>query len=231
MGADTCACDRDCNGISFAAMNIRNSICTALTAAALGLPLTPSAQERPFKLEVTPFVAYRFGGTLDEKDGAREFDVEDSDARGILLDVPARIGGHWEILYARQNTGVRTQGAVPSVPSIDLDVEYLQFGGSYSFETDSARPFLSFTLGLTRLDPDPLGAGAETYPSASIGGGWHLRADKRVGVRVEGRVFTTFVDSDSRILCQSAGGATCAVRIDSTNLTQWEARAGLVFRF
>lgn len=212
-------------------MNTQLYSCLALIAGVVFCPIAASAQERPFRFELTPFAAHRFGGTLDEKDGPREFDVENSAARGILLDVAARIGGHWEILYARQDTHVGTQDVLSNIPAVELGIEYLQFGGSYSFDYDSARPFLAFTLGLSRLDPDPLGAGAESYPSASIGGGWHLRADKRIGVRIEGRVFTTFVDSDSRILCVGAGGAACAIEIDGTTLTQWEARAGLVFRF
>ena len=59
-----------------------------------------------------------------------------------------------------------------------------------------------------------------------------LNATGRLGARLEGRVFSTFVDSESSFFCSSAGGAgACLIQLDGTVLTQWEARAGLVFRF
>ena len=203
----------------------------ALIVGTVFYPMMASSQDPSFKFEITPFAAYRFGGTLEQKDGPGRFDVENSDAQGIILDIAARIGGHWEILYMRQDTRVGTSGVLPSIASLELDIEHLQFGGSYSFEGESTQPFLSLTLGISRLEPNPLGSGAEIYPSVSIGGGFRFRADKRIGVRVEGRVLTTLVDNDSRILCVSSGGAACAIQIQGTPLTQWEARAGLVFRF
>ena len=88
------------------------------------------------------------------------------------------------------------------------------------------------TIGFSRFDPRPSGVGSESYLSASIGGGVHFRAARRVGVRLEGRVFTTFVDSDRRIFCASGGSTNlCAIRLKGDTFTQWEVRAGLVVRF
>jgi hypothetical protein len=65
-----------------------------------------------------------------------------------------------------------------------------------------------------------------------LGGGVQLNATKRLGFRLEARAFTTFVEDDSNIFCASSeGGGTCLLRVDARTLTQWEARAGLVFRF
>ena len=51
-------------------------------------------------------------------------------------------------------------------------------------------------------------------------------------MRLEVRAFTTFVDSDSDIFCQSdAAGGACLILTEADTLTQWEARAGLVLRF
>jgi hypothetical protein len=199
--------------------------------ASVCCPTLVLPQEKAFKFEVTPFAGHRFGGQFDEREGDREFELDDSGTQGIILDIAARIGGHWEILYGRQDTQAGRWDPVSSAALLDLDIEYLHFGGNYSFEDEGPRPFVAFTLGLSRLDPFPLGSRAETYPSASIGGGLQLRSTRRIGVRIEGRVFTTFVDSDSRIFCLSSEGATCGIEIDSATLTQWEARAGLVFRF
>jgi len=68
--------------------------------------------------------------------------------------------------------------------------------------------------------------------SGSLGGGVQLRADKRVGVRLEGRLFATFLGHDADIFCH-AGSVTdgCAIAVASSALIQWEAGAGLVYRF
>lgn len=196
------------------------------------LPARAVAQERAFRFEITPFGAHRFGGEFEEAGGDGELELDESHAEGILLNIAARAGGHWEILYARQDTTMHTRALLAGDPQFDVDVEYWHFGGNYSFEYDDERPFLAFTLGISRFDPYPPDLRAETYPSASIGGGWQLRSTKRLGVRIEGRVFTTFVDGDSDTFCGSIGGTgVCAFDIESETLTQWEARAGLVFRF
>jgi hypothetical protein len=66
--------------------------------------------------------------------------------------------------------------------------------------------------------------------SNSTGSGVQLNANKRLGVRLEARVFTKFVDEDTDIFCSSIGGAGL-IQIDGRLLSQREARAGLVVRF
>ena len=49
---------------------------------------------------------------------------------------------------------------------------------------------------------------------------------------LEARAFTTFIDDGSAIFCSSINGSgSCLIRVEGNLLTQWEARAGLVFRF
>ncbi len=216
-------------------MKLRHSIfvSSAMIAALSLCHTTPAAaQDNSFKFEITPFTAYRIGGQVDEKDGAGQLELSESDAQGIMLNVLANPNGQWELLYARQDTEVDTQGLFVNDPLIDLDVEYFQFGGTYLFDGENTRPFIALTLGVTHFDPQPAEFDSETYFSASFGGGIQLNATKRIGVRIEGRVFTTFIESDSDIFCSStAGGGACLIQVAGTTLTQWEARAGLVFRF
>lgn len=198
----------------------------------LAMTASVSAQDKPFKFEITAFTGYRFGGHFEEQDGDGEFELSDSDAYGITLNILANPNGQWELLYAHQGTELSTQGLFASDPLIDLDVEYLQLGGTYLFDGDSVRPFIALTLGVSQFDPQPQEFESETFFSASFAGGLQLIANKRIGVRLEGRVFTSFVTSNSNIFCSSADGAgSCLIQIDGTTVTQWEARAGLVFRF
>lgn len=193
---------------------------------------TAAAQDRQFRFELTPYLGYRLGGTFDEHDGDRQFELEDSTAQGLMLSGRVRENTQWEVLLGRQGTDVDTQGIFSDNPAFDIDVDYLHLGGTYLFEGDNIRPFIALTLGVTQFDPAPSEYGSESFFSASIGGGWQLNTTKRLGVRLEARAFTTFIDSNSDIFCQSdAAGGACLILTEAETFTQWEARAGLVFRF
>jgi len=190
-----------------------------------------AAQESDLRFEITPFTAYRAGGDFQERDGSGQVALKDSDSMGIMLDIKAHPNGQYELLYAHQSTDADTRGVLND-STFDIEVEYFQFGGTYLFDGDRTRPFIALTLGLSQFDPALPGSNSESFFSASFGGGIHLNARERFGVRLEARAFTTFVDSDSNIFCASLNGAgSCLIRVDARTLTQWEARAGLVFRF
>jgi len=198
----------------------------------LPIPLQAETQEAAFRFEITPTAAYRFGGTFNEKDGDGEIALRDSEAMGFALNMKANPNGQYEFIYARQSTEADTLGFFVDDPVVDLDVEYFQIGGTYLFDGDATRPFIALGVGVSRFDPSLANAAAESYFLASLGGGVQLAANKRFGVRLEARVFTTFVDDDSAFFCSSdAGSGSCLVQVDARTLTQWEARAGLVFRF
>ena len=204
----------------------------AIAAASLGWVAPTGAQEKAFTFEITPYAAYRMGGSFDEKDGAGRVEMNDSGAEGILFNFAANPNGQYELIYAHQRTVADTSGFFSDDPTIDLDVEYIQFGGTYLFDGDKTRPFIALTLGVTQFDPELPDAGSESFVSASFGGGIQIRARERLGIRLEARAFTTFVGDDSDIFCVSNDGVGgCLVRVDARVLSQWEARAGLVFRF
>ncbi len=194
---------------------------------------TPAAaQVEPQKFEITPYAAYRLGGSFDEKDGDGRVELNDSNAMGLIFNVKAHYNGQYELIYARQSTDADTRGFLANDPTIDMDIEYFQIGGTYLFDGDNTRPFIAMTFGMSRFDPGLNDSDSENFFSASFGGGIQLNANKRLGVRLEARVFTTFLDDDTDIFCRSIDGAgACLIQVDGTLLSQWEARAGLVFRF
>jgi len=209
------------------------SVVVIIVAAATLCHSAPAAaQDKPFKFEITPVAAYRVGGNFDEKDGDGQVELNESNAQGIMLNINANPNGQYELLYSRQETDADTVGFFTNDPTIDIEVEYFHFGGTYLFDGDNTRPFIALTVGLSQFDPQILDSGSESFFSASFGGGVHINATKRIGVRLEARAFTTFVEDDSNIFCSSTGGAgACLIQVDGRILTQWEARAGLVFRF
>ncbi len=191
-----------------------------------------AANAQEFRFEATPYAGYRMGGSFDDQDGTRDFDLDDASAAGLIINGRVEENTQWEVLYGRQSTSVDTAGLFVDDPVLDIDVDYFHIGGTYLFEGTSVRPFIALTLGVTQFSPAPSGFDSERFFSASFGGGWQLNATKRLGLRLEARAFTSFLDNDSELFCESGPvGGSCLAIVDSNTLTQWEARAGLVFRF
>src|SRR5688572_6769938 len=206
------------------------AICAAVAPAA--------AQEHAFRFEITPYAAYRAGGEFEpqaEPKVAGGFELHEGNAEGLILDIRTSEGnGQWEVLYAHQATELDTQPSFVGGPTLDLDVSHLQFGGTYLFEVDSPAiaPFLSMTAGLARFEPRLDGADAENYFSWSLGGGVHLRVDRRIGVRLEARAYSSLIDDDSSVFCVvSPTVNSCAIAVEGDQLYQFEARVGIVARF
>ena len=204
--------------------------------AALLLTALP-AGARGQSIEITPMLGYRFGGSLQAAPGTGaggqssvEVEVDDAAAFGVHLGY--RVGeGEIELLYARQDTQLQTAALFTGAPVFDLALETWQLGGTYLFGDDDARarPFVAVGLGLTRLLPEPSGLSDETRFSASFGAGVKLWLGRHFGIRLEGRGFFTVLDSDSRSFCDSDSG--CLIRTTGSELSQAEARAGLILRF
>jgi hypothetical protein len=196
-----------------------------------------AAQDAPPRFEMTPYAAYRVGGEFEPQSatgdaGTEGFELRDSNAAGLILDIRTAEGNsQWEVLYAQQNTEVETQAAFSGGPTIEIDVRHYQFGGTYLFDdaSDTTVPFIALTAGLARFDAAD--AQAESYFSWSLGG-VQLRADRRIGVRLEARAFGTVIDDDSALFCISSPATNaCALLVEADVLYQLEARVGVVARF
>jgi hypothetical protein len=198
-----------------------------------------AAQEPPFRFEITPYAAYRVGGEFEPQEGQAKapggFELHEGNAKGVIFDIRTSDGtGQWELLYAHQATELDTQPTFLGGPTLDLDVSHFQFGGTYLFTVESPgiAPFISLGAGLARFEPRLPGTDAENYFSWSLGGGVNLRADRRVGVRLEARAFSSIIDDDNALFCVvSPAVNSCAVFVEGDQLYQFEARVGLVARF
>jgi hypothetical protein len=204
-----------------------------IVACFVAAPACTTAQELAGRFELTPYEAYRFGGEFEERGGDRDFALDERAAQGVIFGFPAAAeNGRWEALYAHQPTFVDTAAGADGGPQLEIDIDYLHFGGAYRFDGNAVRPFVMATVGAAHFSPRLPGFGSETFLSGSLGGGVQLRADKPIGVRLEGRLFATFLGHDTDIFCDSSratGG--CAIAIASSPLLQWEIGAGIVFRF
>ena len=191
-----------------------------------------SAGQKNYRFQVTPFAGYRVGGTFEDELTEAELDLDEDSSFGLVLNMRESANTEWEVAYSHQNTRIDTANLVNGGGDLDLDVDYLQFGGTYIGPHDLARPFLVATIGLARFDPAESQLDSETYFAFSIGGGVKLWPANRFGLRVEGRFYGTVLDSESKIFCTSSAEASgCLISTKAEMLWQWEMMLGAIMRF
>lgn len=186
------------------------------------------------RVSLTPIGGYTFGGEFEDAAGDLSVEVDDAAHFGLILNFRESARTQWEIFYALE----QTEADVSELPSgggadtMDLDIQYLQAGGTYVAEGRTARPFLAATVGVTRFDPDPLRFDSENFFSFGLGAGWQLQPTDRLGLRLEARLLGTFLDSDTALFCRTGPDRNiCAIRADSQMYWQVQTSLGLIFRF
>lgn len=213
---------------------------SARIAAALLLLVLPlsllaqsSNQSEVHRFEFTPYGGYRFGGTFEDENDTVSVELDDRNSAGFIFNVREAENTQWEIIFSRQQTRADTTQVSGLGPRVDVDVEYLQGGGTYQGRLrNGVRPYLAATLGAARIAPRLSGLGDDSFVSFSIGTGLQIRPTARFGIRLEARAWGTLVDSDTRLFCRSGVQiAGCAIEVDGSVLWQIETFAGLVFRF
>lgn len=185
-------------------------------------------------IEITPYGAFSIGGTFSDSAAVADVSLDDSASFGILLNFRDGPNTQWEILYSRQAADADVTTSQAAQLAVDIDVHYLQGGGTYQGDGNIVRPFLSATLGATHFDVKSSGYDSDTFFSFSLGPGLQIRPNERIGIRLEARIFGTLVQSDSNLFCISdpaSMSAGCALRVDGEVFWQTQLMAGLVFRF
>lgn len=219
------------------------------TAVALVLGLvhpgaTVSAEDREagqYIVAVTPVIGFRMGGSFDGEDSegadtGQDVEVDDDAMAGVIINRPFQsVSGddytEWEFYFARQSAGLDT---VPEGvdPGLELDITHYLIGGTYVGGGDRVRPYLAAGIGAAHISPDGPGYDSDTVFGFGLGVGAQVFPASRVGLRFEGRMLGSLIDSDSAIFCATGPqqGATCAFRASGDALLQWEVFAGLTIR-
>jgi hypothetical protein len=194
---------------------------------------TIQAQDMDYVVQITPFAGYRFGGTFEDKDDEQEYDLANNSSYGLIVNFPSVNNTEWEIYYSRQETDLDIAGFQTSGDALPMTIEYLQLGGTYLFEpAGKAQPYFVATIGATRAEPDAPNTRSDTWFSFGVGGGWKYFPSNHFGLRLDGRLLGSFVDSNSRVFCQSGPEAAgCQITTAGKLLYQVELQAGLIFRF
>lgn len=207
---------------------------TFVGCAAFVMLVAANAQADVGSFEITPYGAYSFGGTFNDSDSGASASIRDSATAGLILNFRESANTQWEVLYSMQRTRADVTGLVSATSPVDIDVHYLQAGGTYQGDGDNVRPYLALTAGAAFYDVKTDGFDNDTFFSFSIGPGLQIRPNDRLGIRLEARVFGTFVKSGSTLFCGSnpgGGAAGCAFAVSGEVLWQLQTMAGVVFRF
>ncbi len=209
-----------------------------LKALLLLLVATPALADGQLRgIEITPFAGYVLGGSFSNDDDTdtndQDVDLDDAASYGLIVNWPAEANTEWEIYLSRQSTSLELDSLfAPDDDALaDLDITFLQAGGTYLFEGDKARPYIVATVGASRFEPDDSAFDSETFFAFGLGGGVKVAPTSRLGLRLEGRVLGSVVNSDSAVFCRSGPAANgCLVAVSGSVVWQWEVLAGLVFR-
>ena len=198
----------------------------------LCFPALAVAAGPPWKFELTPHVGYRVGGSFEDEETGESIDLEDHGSYGLIFNIIEKPNTQYEFSWSHQDTSVNLDDSNGNPFKLDIDIDFLQIGGTYMFEGDTARPFIVATLGAAHYRSDGESSESDTYFAFSIGGGWKLWPTKRFGLRLEGRYYGTLVDSNSKIFCTSSSTASgCLIQTSGKLISQWELMAGGSFRF
>jgi hypothetical protein len=181
--------------------------------------------------ELTPFLGYRWGGTIFADQTFvfdQDVDVAPSANFGVSFAIPLGDSGFKiELLANRQSSELETDSGLfePDDRVADIDVTYLHAGLQIPFaRSRNAVPYAIVSAGVADLDPQVTGVSSEQRFSASAGVGVKLPMTSNLGFKIEGRGYYTALE-DRRDDC-----AFCDYYYNQ-DFYQGEVNFGLVFSF
>lgn len=185
--------------------------------------------ERPAApLEVAAFTGYRGGGTFDIADSEENADVSEHVSFAAAFDYHVNDATAFALFFSRSPTRV-------SVGSerLPLVIRYFMVGGTAIIEKMSyVHPYVTGLVGLGRFSVSDPVATDESQFAVSLGVGFRVPLAERFDLRVEGRGYLTFVDSDSSLFCQSdSTNSVCQLRGNGSTFVQFEVLAGFAWSF
>jgi len=188
--------------------------------------LPASAVAQP--VEIAPVGGYRFGGGFYERITQQPVDLDGAPAVGLVVNVPLHDGLFVEALVTHQEARVTVpESLFGPATRWKIIVEHYQAGGLQEFGySRRARPFLTGLLGLTRYAAE---GDNEVRFSVGAGGGVKLMPVPRLGIRLDGRLFATFVEVEGRAIACTPG--ICLVAFDASIVWQAEFTVGVVVGF
>jgi hypothetical protein len=154
--------------------------------------------------ELTPFVGYRWGGTLYADQTFffnQDVDVAANPNFGVSFALPLGDSGmKLELMANRQESELETDSGLfePNNEVADIDVTYLHAGLQFPFaRSRNATPYVIVSAGLATLDPHGSGLSSENRFSASAGVGVKFPMSQVLSIKIEGRGYYTALEDNS----------------------------------
>ncbi len=212
-----------------------------LPAGSPGMPYEPSGRVwgSDRKLEVTPTVGYRFGGTASTvySDFIENVKVPPALSFGLTLEYAILRNVNLEFIWSHQDSELElTYRQTPpdgyTTRLTHLNVDTFQIGGLWMFGTggDRVRPYLDFLLGMSILTPAPQ-LSTLTRFSGSVGGGAKYTLSDALSLRLGLRFMPIYINSTSTGYGYCDPWYGCYTYYDSNYIYQWDVHTGLTFRF
>jgi opacity protein-like surface antigen len=199
-----------------------------IAALILLFALFAAASSDAGAVEIAPFTGHRYGGSFEDANTLSGFELADATSFGLLLDFDLAPDQQIEVFLSRQDTQLTTAGTFTGNPLFDLTIDYYHVGGLYLLPAEGPmHPFVSGTVGLTRMAPKRADLTTENRLSLSLGGGARFYFSGNVGLRFDVRAIYTMLNADTSVFC--SGG--CTIRVRSNGFVQAEAGAAMLVRF
>lgn len=184
--------------------------------------------------ELTPFVGYRWGGTIfaDTTDlFGQDVDVASNGNYGLNFAMPlGRSDMKLELMVNRQDSHLTAGGGglfMPDNRIANMHVTYYHAGIQVPFsESRNAIPYAIISAGVANLKPDISGVSADNRFSASAGVGVKVPINPNFGIRLEGRGYFTSLSNGNNDNCYR-----CYDNNAGHDLYQGEANLGFVISF
>ncbi len=179
-------------------------------------------------VELTALIGYSGGGQFEDSHGGGPLTAQASESTAFIAALDTGLDQQYELLYSYQNTRLKSDAGLSSVPEFDLRFHYLHLGGNYFFNGRTGlAPYVAGGIGLTLIDPRIAGADRQLRPSMNLAFGLSWAMSDRLGLRAELRGYGTLMDNASSITCN--GG--CNIRVTGDLLHQYQFNSGLSWRF
>jgi len=201
--------------------------------------LAPAAVAQSGRIEITPTLGYRFGGTVSTANSSyiNSIDVPDALSFGLTAEYAVQPNLNVEFLWSHQDTELKAdfKGTPPaSVKSSisHLNIDTIQIGGLWQSgrNGDKVRGYFDLLFGASILTPSPQYSTLTRF-SATIGGGAKFQVSDKIGVRLGLRWMPVYINSQDSgyVYCDPYWG--CYQYYDSNYLYQTDAHVGLIIKF
>jgi hypothetical protein len=179
------------------------------------------------KADLSGMAGYAFGAGVDVLTG--KLKVEDDVTYSATLGFKPRRDYQVELNWTYHPTELKYTPFTGPIEKIGLDVHYFQIGGIREIPSGQAKPFVKFSLGATYFNPSSgtlnnINVSSEWRFSFMFGLGAKYFFSPRVGLRLQGDLIGTFLNSSGGVFCGFGG---CSLGLFGYGMFSGDLLAGL----